>query len=243
MADYKPEVKAAALREEILAREKNGFVRQTDWWKINSERTKIGCSNVVIESFQDFLISATKDVRHVAVLLSPEAHLDPYNLKPIFQAAPIDGSTFLSNYVYGIADILETHYASGSPFAHHPFVKDGQPQWTTSAFGAGDLESAARLVGTSEKKFSFDCGRKQLLYLALEQDLEHHGVKPSWFVPAAELLPFDGTEPDCAFTFWDSDVYRTPKNYSRPYVEDVMAPSNPKEGSIFSKLWPSNVRH
>lgn len=243
MADYKPEVKAVALQEETIAREKNGFVRQTDWWKINSRRIEIGCTTVAIDSFQDFLISATKDVRHVAVLLSPEAHLDPYDLKPIFQAAPIDGSTYLSNYIYGLADILETHYASGSPFAHHPFVKDGQPQWSTSAFGVSDLEFAARLVRTSEKEFSFDCGRKQLLYQTMEQDLEHHDLKPSWFVPSTELLPFHGTEPECEFTFWDGDVYRTPKGYNRPHIEDVTLPPSPKKNGIFSKFWWSNTRH
>lgn len=229
---YKPEVKSAALREETTARETNGFIRQTDWWAINERRDADGFLTVPTDGFIDFLISSTKDVRHAAVLLSPQAHLDPYDLKPIFEAAPMDGSTFLAHYVYGMADILEMHYASGSPFAHHPFIKDGRAQWNASSFGAEDLVHAARLVGTSEKRFSFDCGRKQILYKALEQDLEHADVKPDWFVPSNELLPFDGKEPECQFTFWDSDVFKEPSGYRRPLIADVSAPPTEKKAGI-----------
>ena len=236
VAEYKPDVRAAALREEARARDANGFVRQTDWWAINEARGADGFVAVPVEDFRGFLISSTPEIRHVAVLLSPEAHLDPHDLKPIFEAAPTDGTTFLAHYVQGMAAILETHYASGSPFAHLPFIRDGEPQWDASAFGARDLEQAARLVGSAEKRFSFDCGRKQLLYRALEQDLDEADAKPDWFVPSGELLPFEGADPDCDLTFWDTEMFREPSGFQRPRTADISNPPEAPRKGLLSRL-------
>ena len=224
--DYDLEV--SICQEEIQAREQNGFVPQTDWWAINERRHVDGFEELPIDSFHDFLIEASPDVRHVAVLLSQEAHLDPYDLKPIFEAVHVDGSTFLVHYIYGMSMILETYYASSSSQKDGFFVKNVSVDWSLSSFGAADLEHAARLVGSSDQKFSFDCGRLQTLYAALERDLQTHGLVPDWFVPSSKLKPFSGTEPDCAFTFWDLELYREPAGYIRPQTGDVILPEAPQ---------------
>lgn len=239
-ADYKPEYREANRAEELRARQQNGFIRTTDWWAINTNRDALGfvplSDEESVEDFPRFLIEARPDTRYVAVLLSAEAHLDPYDLKPVFEKAEVDGSTLLVHYVQGISGVLETYYASSSQFRDHAFVKNGQPQWDASAFGVRDLEHAARLVGTEEKRFSFECGRKQLLYEALEQDLEHHDVKPDWFVPASELKPFQGVEPDCPYNFWDYEVFKEPADFERPWIENLPL-KKPKKGflSLFNR--------
>lgn len=219
------------LQEEIQARQRNGFVQQTDWWSINKQRNAPEFEELEIESFSEFLMAATIDVRHVAVLLSEEAHLDPYDLETLFQAVQFDGSSYLAHYVKGMNFILEGYYTSSSKSRDRFFVKDGAVDWGMSSFGEEDLIIAARHVGKTEQTFSFDCGRMQTLYAALEEDLTTHGLLPDWFIPSARLLPFHGVEPDCEFTFWDLEVYREPNNFVRPLLGDVVLPTTMRSNS------------
>ncbi|MEM0947762.1 MAG: hypothetical protein AAGK37_10175 [Pseudomonadota bacterium] len=237
---YKPERHKIILAEEARAREMNGFVRTTDWWTINENRDALGFVSVSAEGSSEnmpvLLMEGSPDVRYVAVLLSADAHLDPYDLHPVFENAEVDGSTLLAHYVQGISDVLDLYYSSSSHLRDRVFIKNGSPNWDASSFGAKDLEHAAGLVGTKGKRFSFECGRRQLLYQALEQDLEHHNVKPDWFIPSSELMPFQGVEPDCPYTFVDYGVFREPLGLERPWIEDLPL-ERPKKGllSLFKR--------
>ncbi|MEO1679639.1 MAG: hypothetical protein AAFU80_15965 [Pseudomonadota bacterium] len=224
-ADHNPELREANRVEEARAREQNGFVRTTDWWAINNNRDALGFVSVSAEGSNEnmpvLLMEGSPDIRYVAVLLSSEAHLDPYDLHSVFENSEVDGSTLLAHYLQGISDVLELFYSSSSQLRDRVFIKDEPPDWNLSTFGAKDLEHAAGLVGTKEKRFSFECGRKQLLYRALEQDLEQHHVKPDWFIPSSELMPFQGVEPDCPYNFWDYGVFREPPGFERLWIEDL----------------------
>lgn len=228
-------------KEEIYAREANGFVRQTDWWAINDRRYTDGFEEIP-PYIDEFLVSSTPDVRHVAVLLSQEAHLDPYDLEPIFRAAHFDGSSYLAHYIYGISMILELYYATSADPKNGSFISNNQAKWRLSTFGLEDLVYAARLVGTTNKTFSFDCGRLQPLYAALERDLDSHCIKPDWFVPATKFLPFEGVEPDCDVTFWDAEVLREPSGYSRPMMADVSLPPQTEKQRRRPPVEPSKVK-
>ncbi|MEM8582516.1 MAG: hypothetical protein AAGF50_15075 [Pseudomonadota bacterium] len=231
-ADHKPELREANRVEEARARQQNGFIRTTDWWAISNALDPLGFASVSAEGSPEnmpvLLMEGSPDIRYVAVLLSSEAHLDPYDLHPVFETAEVDGSTLLAHYLQGISDVLEHYYASSSQMRDRVFIKNGPPDWDMSTFGTKDLKHAAGLVGTKEKRFSFECGRKQLLYRALEQDLEHHGVKPDWFIPSSELMPFQGVEPDCRYNFCDYGVFREPPGFERPWIEDLPAPKTKK---------------
>lgn len=236
VASYEPEVMSTARREEAIARETNGFVKQTDWWAMNKKYVNDPIIPIAQNGIVEFLKQSTKDVRHVAVLLYGHTNLDWCEVEQIFAESEIDGSTFLVHYLNTLVNLLEGYYASGNPVGHHPFVVDGTPLWKYSNSGLQYLMKAASLVGSEEKTFSFDCGRMQLLYKAMQDDLEQNGVKPDWFVDASELLPFQGVEPVCNVTFWDYEVIQLPENHQVMMIEELsLVPDHP------TKRKPSNL--
>ncbi|WP_299409962.1 hypothetical protein [uncultured Roseobacter sp.] len=210
-----------ALQEEIeLARSRNGHTRQRDWWAISHRAVTDQYTVVHDEDTVQYLIDASIDTRHVAVFHSPLSHLDPYELKRILKAAPVDGSTILAAYLIAFADVLEGHYSKACKLAnYHPFIQDGQVSF--SDFDCGDEEFMnllASLWKKSKQEIAFDAGRKQILYKALEADLTANDAKPKWFIPSDAFLPFEGRQGETDETVYDLQVYRIPPNALRTRV-------------------------
>lgn len=239
---HSPKHVEANQAEAVVAHERNGTLEQRDWWRISE--------NAVANDFQivngsdtlEFIINADLDTRHVAILCAPEAHLDPYEISQIVRAAPVDGSTILAAYLYAVTDILEQHYSKACHIQnYHPFIKSDQPDWKSELdrscmmYIDQDYADYMTLLATiwqqSEQHFLFDAGRKQLLYAALEADLDVHGAKPDWFLPSKSFLPFKGKEPNTNLIVYDFEVLRIP---DVGFDWRLEAPSRPK--SWISKL-------
>ncbi|WP_299850920.1 hypothetical protein [uncultured Roseovarius sp.] len=205
----------SALQEEIeYAQSLNGHVRQHDWWAISDRAVADQYAVVHDEDTVQYLIDASIDTRHVAIFHSPLSHLDPYELKRILKAAPVDGSTILAAYLIAFANVLEGHYSKACKLVnYHPFIQDGQVRF--SDFDCGDEEFMnllASLWEKSKREIAFDAGRKQILYKALEDDLTANDLKPGWFIPSDAFLPFGGRQAQTDEIVYDLQVYRIPSN-------------------------------
>ena len=203
-----------ALMEERQARARHGFLPQTDWWAIQRACFADGFTQLTTSGgLVDFLIDASADARYVAMLVAPLANLQPFDVAGIVQA-PMDRSSFLALYVYAVSPMLETQGA----FTRQ---KQGAANWDSLPYPVDDIARFAKMATDAKQRFTFQCGRKQVLYERLEAELDHANVKPDWFLPSEALRPFHGVEPDCNLTFYDHEVFAEPPGYARPVLPAV----------------------
>ena len=188
---HKELVQKRARKEECQARAQFGFLPQTDWWAI--QRACFGGSFTQLTNaggLVRYLGTASADARYVAMLVAPLANLQRTDIKDI-ATAPMDRSSYLTLYVYALAEILERHYASTSRV---PFVTQGAANWDGLPYPQDDIAHFAEMATGAEQRFTFQCGRKQMLYERLEADLDSNAWKPDWFLPseAFAAVPWGG---------------------------------------------------
>ena len=203
---------ARARQEERAARAAHGFLPQTDWWAIQKACFDTGFTQLTSSGgLVEHLVNATADARHVAMLVAPLANLQPFDIAAIARA-PMDRSSFLALYVYAVSHILENHGASTrqSPFA--------AINWDGLLYPVDEI---SKLAMSAQQRFTFQCGRKHMLYERLEEELDRNAGTPDWFLPSAALRPFQGVEADCNLTFYDHEVFAEPPGYARPVLPAV----------------------
>lgn len=201
----------ARLEDAFFAHTENGTLKQRDWSKICKNAVAHNYTSVHGENTVQYLIEASLDTRHVAILCAPEAHLDPYEIGLILDKAAVDGSTILAAYLHALSEILAQHYSKACKIQNfHPFIKDGKTDWML--YVDSDFETymslLAQLWDSGEQEIIFDAGAEQILYAALEADLEAHDIKPDWFIPSTCFLPFEGRQPVTDLIVCDLEVYK-----------------------------------
>lgn len=214
------EEKASLVEQEAHAQGLFGHVPQIDWWTISATLFQNGFERLEHESTLEFLIEASPDVRHVAVLTADESHLDPYDLFQVFEKAPCDKNTFLAYYAMSLAELLEFAYQGQ---AAQKVVKDGKAHFD-NCFTEDEIVRIAgywRDAETSE--FAFDIGRKLTLYKLLEDELQSAGLVPDWFIPSEELHPKEGRQADSDVILWDYDLFKIPPSYERRFEKRLPA--------------------
>lgn len=240
VSTYSPEHVEANQAEARLAHERNGSLVQRDWWKISGSALANNFRKVDVSDVLQFIIDADIDMRHVAILCSPQAHIGSHEISRILCAAPVDGSTILAAYLYALSDILEGYYSTACRISnYHPFIKNGEANWATLSMGENyddHMVLLAELWETSEQQILFDAGRKQILYAALEADLEANGIKPDWFIPSQSFLPFKGREANTNLIMSDWEIYEIPDTGFDWYLKEPERPKSSMQ-KLFSKLF------
>ncbi len=236
---HSPEARQALCDEVLFAHKQNGTLKQHDWWAI--AENALHFRSVHNENTVQYIIDADLDTRHVSILCAPNSHFDPYEIMQILRAAPVDGSTILAAYIYAVSDILEQHYSTACRHQNfHPFIKDNNAGWGSYIDGDGTnayMSLLAKLWQETGQEFIFDAGRKQILYAALEADLEKNNMKPDWFIPATAFLPFAGRKPKTNLIVRDLEVYELPETALELWVQA------PRTSGFLSRLAKRFSRH
>lgn len=223
---YTPESRAALTDEILFAHAQNGTLEQRDWWSIAEKA--LHHKSVHSENTVRYIIEADIHTRHVSILCAANSHFDPYEISQILHASPVDGSTILAAYMYAITDILEQHYSKACKLQnYHPFIKGGDDDWGGYIDGDGThayMSLLSKLWQETEQEFIFDVGRKQILYAALEADLEKNGLRPEWFIPSTAFLPFAGKEPKTNLVVRDLEVFELPESALDVWLQKPIVP-------------------
>lgn len=234
------EEKARLIEQEAHAQDLFGHVPQIDWWSISEKLFQNGFERVDQNSTQEFLVNASPDVRHVAVLTADESHLDPYDLFPIFEKAPCYKETFLAYYAMSVAELLEMSYVTHGR-VRQEVIKDGKAVFD-NCFVEDEIVKIAGYWRDAETSggIAFDIGRKLTLYKLLEDELQNAGLVPDWFIPSQELHPKEGRQAESDVILWDYDVFKIPPSFERRFekrlpdpVDSVSLPG--RIASLFAK--------